>query len=95
MKELKGSYKYVLILIFVILIIAYYTIFGERGFLQLRKMERNLEEIKVSTERIKKQNESLKNKIHLLQDDKQYIEKIAREELGLVRKDEFIYKKEK
>jgi cell division protein FtsB len=58
-------------------------------------MERNLEAIKASTERIKRENETLKKEIKLLQSDDKYIEKIAREELGLVREDEVIYKKGK
>ncbi|MBW1679592.1 MAG: septum formation initiator family protein [Deltaproteobacteria bacterium] len=95
MKELKGRFKYlIVVLIFIILMITYYTVFGERGILQLRKLERNTEKIKASTEKIKQENENLKNEIELLQGDDQYIERIAREDLGLVREDEIIYKKE-
>ena len=95
MKKSKCQYGYPIILIFLILIILYQTIFGEGGIIQLRRMERNLEAIKASTERIKKENESLKKEIKLLQSDEKYIEKIAREELGLVREGEVIYKKGK
>ena len=76
-----------------ILLVAYYTFFGERGILELRKLERNLEHIDAYTQKLKEENEGLKKEIRLLQEDKKYIEEIAREDLGLVRKDEVIYKK--
>jgi cell division protein FtsB len=77
-----------------ILIIAYYTIFGERGILQMRRLGRNLENIRASTQKLKEENEDLKREIRLLQEDEDYIERLAREELGLAREDEIIYKKE-
>jgi len=92
MKERKRRYQYLIVLAFVILVIAYYTIFGERGILQMRKLGDNLEDIKASTENLKEENDGLKKEIRLLQEDEDYIEKIAREELGLARKDEIIYK---
>lgn len=92
MKILKGKFKY-LLLVFIILITTYFTIFGERGILQLRKLEQETKTIKASAEKIKEENERLKKEIKLLKNDKQYIEKVARKELGLVKKDEIIYKK--
>jgi len=75
------------------LLIAYYTIFGERGILRMRKLGRNLESIRASTQNLKEENEGLKSEIRLLQEDEDYIEKIAREELGLAREDEIVYKR--
>jgi len=94
MKEKKRRYKYLIVLFFMILLIAYYTIFGERGILKMRKLGRNLENIRASTQRLKEENEGLKREIRLLQEDDDYVEKIAREELGLARKDEIIYKRD-
>ena len=85
--------KYLWLLV-MILLIAYYTIFGERGILKMRKLGRNLENIRASTQRLKEENEGLKREIRLLQEDDDYVEKIAREELGLARKDEIIYKRD-
>jgi len=93
MNKLKGRVKYLIVLFFIILMITYYTIFGERGILHLQKLRSDLESIKTSSEKIKKENERLKKEIKLLQNEEQYIDKIAREELGLVKEDEIIYKK--
>jgi len=93
MKEKKRRYTYLIVLGFMILLIAYYTIFGERGILRMRKLGRNLESIRASTQNLKEENEGLKSEIRLLQEDEDYIEKIAREELGLAREDEIVYKR--
>jgi cell division protein FtsB len=93
MKESKGRWKYLVLVVSIILVITYYTVFGERGVLELRKLERTVEEAKAKTEEVKKENERLKQEIQRLQSDQQYIEKLARQELGLARKDEMIYKK--
>lgn len=93
MKEPKSRWKYVALLVLIILVITYYTVFGKRGVLELRKLERTLEEARAKTEEVKSENERLKQEIQRLQSDEQYIEKLARQELGLARKDEMIYKK--
>lgn len=92
MKEQKRRYTYLILLVFMILLIAYYTIFGERGILKMRKLGSNLENIRASTQELKEENEELKREIRLLQEDEAYVERIAREELGLAREDEIIYK---
>lgn len=94
MKESQGRWKYVVLLILIILLlITYYTVFGERGVLELRKLERTVDDAKAKTEEVKKENERLTQEIKRLQSDQEYIEKLARQELGLARKDEMIYKK--
>lgn len=93
MMESKGTWKYVALLLLIIVFIAYHTVFGKRGILEARKLERTLEEARARTEEVKRENERLKQEIERLQNDVQYIEKLARQELGLARKDEMIYKK--
>jgi len=61
--------------------------------LKLRKVEQESEKVKAASEKIKIENERLKKEIKLLQGDRKYVEKVAREELGMTRKDEIIYKK--
>ena len=92
MKKLKAKIQF-LLLIFFIFMIAYWTIFGDNGLLKLRKVEQESEQVKAASEKIKKENERLKKEIKLLLDDRKYLEKVAREDLGMTRKDEIIYKK--
>jgi len=89
---LKVTFQF-LLLIFFIFLIAYWTIFGDNGILKLRKIEQENEKVKAASEKIKAENERLKKEITLLREDRKYVEKVAREDLGMTRKDEIIYKK--
>jgi cell division protein FtsL len=91
MKKLKAKIQF-LLLIFFIFLIAYWTVFGDNGILKLRKVEQESEKVKAASEKIKTENERLKKEIKLLQEGK-YVEKVAREELGMTSKDEIIFKK--
>ena len=92
MKKLKVKIQCSLLLLF-ILLIAYWTVFGENGILKLRQIRQESEKVKAASELIKAENERLKKEIKLLQEDKNYVGKVAREELGMTRKDEIIIKK--
>jgi cell division protein FtsB len=61
------------------------------------KLNQRKEELKAKTEQLKEDTELLKQKVHQLQTDSTLIERIAREEYGMKRKGETIYriKKEK
>ena len=61
--------------------------------MKLRKVEQESEKVKAASEKIKKENERLKKEIKLLLDDRKYLEKVAREEMGMTSTDEIIYKK--
>lgn len=78
-------------IIFVVFIIAV-SIFGENGLLsskELRKIANNLQK---EIQLIEADNEELRKEIHALKNDPSIIEKITREELGLTREGEIIYK---
>ena len=54
-------------------------------------LKKELKEIENHNQNLRDENDRLKNYIYLLKEDKRFIEKIAREELGLVKTDELIY----
>lgn len=87
-KFLKGL---LLGLVITILIVSWLA-FGDRGFVYLYRMDR---ERQVYLERIKNleaANQELRDEINKLQYDKDYIEATARKELGLLKKNEVVYK---
>ena len=61
--------------------------------MKLREIKQENEQVKAASEKIKTENERLKKEITLLREDRKYVEKVAREELGMTRKDEIIFKK--
>jgi cell division protein FtsB len=50
------------------------------------------EKIKSNIEELESKNEGLRKKIELLQEDNSYIEKMARDELGMIKQSEKIYR---
>jgi len=92
MKKLKVKLQIFFLILF-ILFIAYWTVFGGNGILKLRQIRQESEQVKAASELIKAENERLKKEIKLLQEDKNYVGKVAREDLGMTRKDEIIFKK--
>lgn len=67
------------------------TLPGKRGLLKSYKLFTEKRKIEARIGQIDKENLVLKEKIKRLSRDPEYIEKVAREELGLARPDEIIY----
>ena len=85
--------KYIIFfLIIFILFIGYFAIFGKNGLIQARKLKKEKEKISQTINNIKKENSKLIDEIDKLRSNDKYIEEIARKELGLVKKDELIYR---
>jgi cell division protein FtsB len=78
-------------LVFLALIVAWLG-FGERGFIHLYRMEKERQAYLTKIRNLEKQNRQLLEQINQLHTDKDYIESVARRELGLVKEDEVIYK---
>jgi len=62
------------------------------GFLKLRELKRQNRNLERRIEILAKTNEELKKEKEKLENDPAYIEKIAREKLGMTRRDEIILK---
>ena len=90
MKYLNSMYGFLILLgcVFCILI---YSCLGDRGLMNVLSMRQELEKIQENNIRLKQENESLKEYSYLLKNDIHYIEKIAREELGLLKSGEVVY----
>ena len=70
----------------------FFVIFGENGLadLNLLKQERSL--LLEKNQALEQKNIALYREIHRLKNDLKYIESVARRELGMIRKDEVIFK---
>jgi cell division protein FtsB len=65
---------------------------GDHGLLHLLRMRNEQQELEHVAFNLQQRNEQLRQQIRRLQSDDGYIEKLARERLGLVKKDEVIYR---
>lgn len=75
-----------------IVTLALFAIFGERGALHLWRLRQEKRKIDEKNFLLQRENELLRERIYRLRHDDLYLEKVAREELGLVRPGEILYR---
>jgi len=80
-----------LLLLGLLLILGFFTFFGEKGILHLLRLKQELTKIKEMNLKMEEENQRLKEEVRRLQYEKRYIEEIARKELGMVKEGEIIY----
>jgi cell division protein FtsB len=66
--------------------------FGNRGVVDNYLMNKRLAKLQTHNSEITAENNELKKKITLLRNDIHYIEMIARNELGMVKKGDIVYR---
>jgi cell division protein FtsB len=67
------------------------TVFGDKGLLTLYRMAKERDGIVAEDRRLEEENNTLRIGIGRLETDRRYIASIARQELGMIGKDEIIY----
>jgi len=67
-------------------------IFGKRGLVDNYAMKERLMALKKANQDISLENKELSKKVMLLRGDLQYMEMLARNELGMVRKGDLIFR---
>jgi cell division protein FtsB len=77
---------------FFILSLCLLTVVGDRGALHLWRLRAEKIKLDEANYRLQKENEALRQRIAKLRTDDFYLEKMAREELNLVRPGEVIYR---
>jgi cell division protein FtsL len=75
-----------------LLLLVIQDIFGTHGVLAMRRAEREAAKVKQQIEQIDAENRRLQDNVKFLKSDPQTIERIAREEMGLARPGEYIFK---
>jgi len=73
-------------------IILSWLAFGDRGFIHLYRMEKERQEYIIKIKGLETANKKLMDEIDKLRNDREYIESTARQELGLVKENEVIFR---
>ncbi len=89
MKKRRLVFLTVFILCFIYLSIS--LVFGDMGLLKYMELNRTKKSLEKQVVEINRQNEEIKTQIRLLKEDPFYKEKLAREEFGLAKPDEFVF----
>jgi cell division protein FtsB len=66
-------------------------VFDSRGLERVERLQRDLDELKEENRKIRRENEALQIEIRSFHSDPSYVEKIARDELGMVGPSEVIF----
>jgi cell division protein FtsB len=81
--------RYLVVFLF---LMALLITFGNRGLVDNYLMSKRLNQIELLNNSVAAENNELKKKIVLLRSDLVYIESIARNELGMVKKGDIVYR---
>ena len=87
--------KYLFFLVLFISGMLLFAVFGSRGLIQIYKLKEEGNRIQMTNARLQEDNRKLAEQIRRLRNNKEEVEKVAREELGLVKKGEIVYQFEK
>lgn len=74
----------------VLLVVA--AVYGDHGLIHLLRMHAEQTDLEHTAFDLQQQNEQLRERIRRLRSDDHYLEKLARERLGLVKKGEIMYR---
>ena len=88
-KRRKITLALVFSAMFVLLLV---VIFGDNGWVELKRLQKSHMALIQGNARLTRENSQMYDIIGRLQHDPDYIENIARQELGMVRPDEVIFK---
>lgn len=81
---------YYILLIIITFLSLIYSVKGRYGILKIIELKSEIANIKSISEKISNENAVFKMKIEMLKTDRKVVESVAREELGMVRKDEIL-----
>jgi len=74
-----------------VLVLAH-TLFGPYGYLSMLRSQREIQQLQQEIDRLDRENLQLSGEIRALQSDPSAIEKVAREDMGLARPGEMIFR---
>ena len=75
-----------------LLLLAIHDVFGGHGLLAMRRTQKQIEALRGEIGRLNKANTDLNKQVQQLRSDPNAVERIAREEMGLARPGEMIFK---
>jgi cell division protein FtsB len=80
-----------LVLALIAIALTVHEVFGEHGYLALRRRRQELQTLQEQVRQLKEENQKLEQQIKALKSDPKAIEKLAREQMKLARPGEIIY----
>ena len=90
MSTAKKFFRYLALVLLIIILISLIRdiFFGQFSFQENEKLETLIDKKEDELIKISEENEALKDEIKLLKNNDEYVEHVARENLGLIKEDE-------
>lgn len=88
-KRQKITLMVIFVAMFNLLLVVF---FGDNGLIELKRLQRRHAALVQENEGLSQENARMYSSIDRLKNDPDYIENIARQELGMIRSDELIFK---
>ena len=90
MSTAKKFFRYLALVLLIIILISLISdiFFGQFSFQENEKLETLIDKKEDELIKISEENEALKDEIKLLKNNDEYVEHVARENLGLIKEDE-------
>jgi cell division protein FtsB len=80
-----------ILLIGLILLVWYFSLFGEKGLIKIIQLRRERDRIVADVSRMEEENKKLQEEIKRLREDSRYLESVARRDLGLIKENEILF----
>ena len=80
------------VLFVVLVLLCVHDIFGDHGFIAMGRTRKEIEQMRGDITRLNDENRALSSQVTALKSDPRMIEQIARDEMGLARPGEMIFK---
>lgn len=77
---------------FVLFALLVHDVFGDHGFLAMRRAQKEVAQLQQEIQQLNEENSRLSEQVKALKTDPRIIERIAREEMGLAKPGELIFK---
>jgi cell division protein FtsB len=75
-----------------ILALTIHDVFGPHGFLAMRRTQQEIKQFSAEMQKLDQENQALSDEVTSLKTDPRLIERIAREDMGLAKPGELIFK---
>ena len=75
-----------------LLVLGIHDLFGAHGFLAMRRTQKQIDQLHSEIDGLNKQNDQLSGQVQSLKTDPQAVERLAREQMGLAKPGEMIFK---
>ncbi len=90
-----GKKTFLIVFAIAVFAITVFAVAGENGLIDVIRLKKERDRILSQNREVERESERLRREIELLKADKRYIAEIARRELGMIGKNEIIYKIER